>query len=901
MRSPFVVSTTISGNSAKVIRNALVSVVRHVDLCLLIDTGITDNTIEMAKQIAGDKLRVFPFQWVDDFSAARNFALKCAESTGAQWAITVDSDEQIQIDGILKAILKSYSHFNVLMAQNSSRSYTKDRIFRIPAIGKWEYPTHELYYGGAKHILKEVTFSEVNKTPEDYSKKLKRDLNILANHISLNDTDARSHFYLGQTYAESGQGENAVKEYKRCAELSTWDEEKGTALFRAGFELRKLKKYNEAIELCSWGQTIAPFMADLPWLISRCYTDTGDIRKAHIWDAITKTVIQQDTTSRVGFKHMEAYAKSANDFVIRPSKIHLVVVVGGEMANIIILDHFINHYKEVGVTNFHIFVHNNQEFYDRILSHGIEPEGMLTRFTEGIKCELFNHTINNIGQNDWCLTCDMDEFHDYKGKTFRETIAGRDCDYLFGELTDRFSPDGFTPMLSDRPLDQQYPHTSSGLKNLMGAHYHKILAVRRGFHIIDGHHALVTPNPKGIGPFKIDHYKWDRTALVRLQKDRGNHFSNIECQKLIAGINEGRLRKTIGLKPKILFISHEASRTGAPLVLLHLMRYIKQNTNFEFDIIVRYMDKAHMSVLLPDFSELAKVYIWPEYDSTSFGYDLIYCNTSTVHDLVSAMPFRCPVISHIHEMHSTMMTYAFSIPHMIERTSIYIPVSNTVANDLVRVGADRKKIVDPIGGPAALPEGSDGSSKKIKNDIFTIGFSGTCCYRKAFDRIPDLIKLVSERIPKDKFKMVWVGNVNAVCDGLVDRVWNTLREWGLDRNLILTGELKNPFPVYETFDILVIPSREDPFPLCGLEAASLGIPLICFSGLCGLDTFIGEDAGIVVPPHDFPAMADGIKRLKSNRVRNKMASIAKTKSRQYTVPIVCSKLIQIIEGQLNVQ
>ncbi|MEO6630784.1 MAG: hypothetical protein ABIN13_03645, partial [Mucilaginibacter sp.] len=37
---------------------------------------------------------------------------------------------------------------------------------------------------------------------------------------------------------------------------------------------------------------------------------------------------------------------------------------------------------------------------------------------------------------------------------------------------------------------------------------------------------------------------------------------------------------------KVLFISHEASRSGAPIVLLHLLKWIKHNTALQFDVLL---------------------------------------------------------------------------------------------------------------------------------------------------------------------------------------------------------------------------------------------------------------------------------------------------------------------------
>ncbi|WP_374562145.1 glycosyltransferase [Ideonella sp.] len=74
-------------NEAARIARALSSVLPHVDEALVLDTGSTDDTAARA-QAAG--ARVAHFQWVDDFSAARNAALDAA---GADWHVVLDADE----------------------------------------------------------------------------------------------------------------------------------------------------------------------------------------------------------------------------------------------------------------------------------------------------------------------------------------------------------------------------------------------------------------------------------------------------------------------------------------------------------------------------------------------------------------------------------------------------------------------------------------------------------------------------------------------------------------------------------------------------------------------------------------------------------------------------------------
>lgn len=61
-----------------------------VDDIIIADTGSTDRTMEIARQMGA---AVYPFTWVNDFSAARNFAL---EKSDGDWNLVLDADETVR-------------------------------------------------------------------------------------------------------------------------------------------------------------------------------------------------------------------------------------------------------------------------------------------------------------------------------------------------------------------------------------------------------------------------------------------------------------------------------------------------------------------------------------------------------------------------------------------------------------------------------------------------------------------------------------------------------------------------------------------------------------------------------------------------------------------------------------
>ena len=67
---------------------ALQPILNELDSELIIaDTGSTDNTVEIAKKFTDN---VFHFEWINDFSAARNSTLEKAQG---EWFMFIDADE----------------------------------------------------------------------------------------------------------------------------------------------------------------------------------------------------------------------------------------------------------------------------------------------------------------------------------------------------------------------------------------------------------------------------------------------------------------------------------------------------------------------------------------------------------------------------------------------------------------------------------------------------------------------------------------------------------------------------------------------------------------------------------------------------------------------------------------
>lgn len=94
-------------NEENYLRECLESVNDIVDEIIIVDTGSTDSTLEIAAEFDS---KIFNYEWKNDFSAARNFAL--SKSTG-EWILYLDADERLSDDSKKELLQKINSKENL--------------------------------------------------------------------------------------------------------------------------------------------------------------------------------------------------------------------------------------------------------------------------------------------------------------------------------------------------------------------------------------------------------------------------------------------------------------------------------------------------------------------------------------------------------------------------------------------------------------------------------------------------------------------------------------------------------------------------------------------------------------------------------------------------------------------
>lgn len=213
---------------------------RHIGECLkrlspygfeivVTDTGSTDRTVEIARQYTD---KVYHFDWINDFSAARNF---CVEHASNNWILVLDCDEYVTsidvpaVRMMMQKFPRSVGEFRiksitqnrgetVFVTNDVSRFYNKNFYFFDSPIheqlrpkdrSKWDDPMKCVM------LPMEVIHHGYNLSPEEMMKKQKRNLDILYRALEAEPDNGYLYFQAGQSEFMSGNMQKAIELYER--------------------------------------------------------------------------------------------------------------------------------------------------------------------------------------------------------------------------------------------------------------------------------------------------------------------------------------------------------------------------------------------------------------------------------------------------------------------------------------------------------------------------------------------------------------------------------------------------------------------------------------------------------------------------------------------------------------
>ena len=179
---------------------AIASVQGLADEIIVVDTGSTDNTVDLARRSG---CRVILGGDSHNEAQERNRALNLAQG---DWAVILDADEQVQyVTGLRVAIENTqYDALNIQMHyMNGSVPYLKYQLMRVFKIGThcYRYRVHTIPYPTGDVLVGESPQIIEHRPPADRSAaKLERVLMLCLMDVEENPGDYRPLYYLARQY-----------------------------------------------------------------------------------------------------------------------------------------------------------------------------------------------------------------------------------------------------------------------------------------------------------------------------------------------------------------------------------------------------------------------------------------------------------------------------------------------------------------------------------------------------------------------------------------------------------------------------------------------------------------------------------------------------------------------------
>lgn len=220
---PNLTLSMIVKNEEANLRDALESVENIVDEIVIVDTGSTDGTLEIAKEFSA---KIFHFNWINDFSAARNFAL---QHSSGNWILYLDADERLETKSIveLKEIIKQNKLLGVNCLINNVDEVTNTpklmkyiRLFRNSQKIGFSGKAHEQIENSLNEHNYSIIDSEIeivhlgyNVEEAELVKKAERNLAPLLEEYKTNASSYYA-FQLANTYKVLKDRENEIKYHK---------------------------------------------------------------------------------------------------------------------------------------------------------------------------------------------------------------------------------------------------------------------------------------------------------------------------------------------------------------------------------------------------------------------------------------------------------------------------------------------------------------------------------------------------------------------------------------------------------------------------------------------------------------------------------------------------------------
>ncbi|PBC61581.1 hypothetical protein BKI49_23400 [Streptomyces sp. Tue6028] len=217
-------------DEAPVIRRCLESVRPLIDTWVIVDTGSTDGTQDIIRDVYGDLPGVLHERPWKGFDKSRTEAVELARSRG-DYLLFMDADDVMEVpSGARMPELTLDAYW--LGVRSQSYRYRRHALVstRLP----WRYVgvLHEYIDCGAQYTVGTLEGATIvivgggaRSRGRSRREKYLADAETLQQGLVDEPGNERYVFYLGQTWRDAGEFEKALEAYDRRAAMGGWEEE----------------------------------------------------------------------------------------------------------------------------------------------------------------------------------------------------------------------------------------------------------------------------------------------------------------------------------------------------------------------------------------------------------------------------------------------------------------------------------------------------------------------------------------------------------------------------------------------------------------------------------------------------------------------------------------------------
>lgn len=255
---------------------------------IIVDTGSTDNSIEIAKNYTK---QVYEHPWNNNFSDMRNISISYAKG---EWIWIIDADEEIenpeQMISFFQKDLSKYNTISIKMKNYmESGKSGKDPSFNISILNRGFRNEEDFNYSGAIHnqpnyknptIFSDIIFGHYGYIWEDEEfkqKKYERTAGILKQELEKNPNNIYYQYQLGVSTSIIDNDKGLVeirKAYELIKKLPY--KQRAKYIYVYGMYARtayKSKEYKEAIKIAKEGLELTKDYIDLWYILSISHAD----------------------------------------------------------------------------------------------------------------------------------------------------------------------------------------------------------------------------------------------------------------------------------------------------------------------------------------------------------------------------------------------------------------------------------------------------------------------------------------------------------------------------------------------------------------------------------------------------------------------------------------------------